>query len=576
MKPICFLILLTVLTFCLVPGNDFAGDDELIFGQNPFYSSGSNFSRIFCRDAALIDPAVFSRHNQADIGTGLIAFRPVQAATYFIDRGLWGANPAGYHAANLILHTVNVVLIYGVLGLFLSPGAAVFAAALFAAHPVVVDPVANISSRADLLAGLFILISFWCFERSVTRRPGWGWGSLALLSYFFAVFSKESAGIYPLVIAAFFWLCRREKAAAPPRPGLRILPYGVIGSFYLFVYFAVFPTQALFRGASDAATVPAHPVWLNLWRVVFYLKEIIWLPGVNILPPFYNPDITSGFVGKACAGLAVLAGAVWGFWYFYRRDKTSAFLLCWASVFYLPVSGIIALANPTAHRFLYLSLIGAVGLLARHFLNWLERRPLGLFTRKLILIAIIAVCASRSFDLTRQWHDDISLSTAVIRSFPDHPKAYAVLGDAYFRQGKYAAARLALEQSVRLGSKDPRVFYDLGMSAANFAVSKTAFQTAIELDKEYVSPYIGLGRLYLLQGDYSRAVIFLRQAYVKEVTYASCGYYIQALVLIGQNSTAEQVLRQAGRVLSDPGQRLSLQKLFIDMPQQRKPRDIGI
>jgi hypothetical protein len=39
-------------------------------------------------------------------------FRPVVNVSYGIDRALWGFQPLGFHLTNLILHVVNVMLLF--------------------------------------------------------------------------------------------------------------------------------------------------------------------------------------------------------------------------------------------------------------------------------------------------------------------------------------------------------------------------------------------------------------------------------------------------------------------------------
>lgn len=116
---------------------------------------------------------------------------------------LGGTAPRQAHAGNVALHLANGLLVYALAATLMSTGGAVFAAAVFWLHPVQVESVAYISSRADLVAALFLLLALVTYERV--------W--LSLLCAVFAVLAKETfvmALLIPLVSAG---LTRRRVPA---------------------------------------------------------------------------------------------------------------------------------------------------------------------------------------------------------------------------------------------------------------------------------------------------------------------------------------------------------------------------
>src|SRR5947207_15177004 len=109
-------------------------------------------------------------------------YHPLSWMSLGLDYLLWGMNPAGYHAVNLLLHSANAVLFYFIARRLLARASgetdettmrlgAAFAALVFAVHPLRVESVVWITERRDVLSGLFYLGSLLLYLRS---RDGTG------------------------------------------------------------------------------------------------------------------------------------------------------------------------------------------------------------------------------------------------------------------------------------------------------------------------------------------------------------------------------------------------------------------
>jgi len=117
-------------------------------------------------------------------------WHPLTWMSHQLDVQLYGLNPAGHHLTNLLLHTVNVVLLFLVLrglagslesrvsglGSQISEAQVTWrcfcVAALFAIHPLHVESVAWVSERKDVLSGMLFLLTIWAYGRHVEiRRP---------------------------------------------------------------------------------------------------------------------------------------------------------------------------------------------------------------------------------------------------------------------------------------------------------------------------------------------------------------------------------------------------------------------
>src|SRR5260370_725020 len=116
-----------------------------------------------------------------------------------------GENASGYHWVNLLLHVINVWLVFALEArLFGRARPAFLAAALWAVHPINTEAVTNVVNRTDLLAGMAVLSGLLLYARSLDAGKDMRYrGALALFAVATAgMFSKESgaaiAGMLPL------------------------------------------------------------------------------------------------------------------------------------------------------------------------------------------------------------------------------------------------------------------------------------------------------------------------------------------------------------------------------------------
>src|SRR5579862_8056523 len=96
-------------------------------------SLGSGFH--FDDYAIFSDPALTSPMGWAQVWT-LRQTRPLTYLTFWLNYGLGGQNPLGYHLVNVALHVGAVLLLYECLRRRMPERAALLAAALFAVHPL--------------------------------------------------------------------------------------------------------------------------------------------------------------------------------------------------------------------------------------------------------------------------------------------------------------------------------------------------------------------------------------------------------------------------------------------------------
>ncbi len=136
-------------------------------------------------------------------------WRPLMTASFLADRWLWGRWAPGYHAQNVLIHLLSVLLFASLLREVWGRNDLAFTAAgLFAVHPLTTQPMWILGDRAEAYCFAFVLSALWLAvraRRGIARRGAW-LGVMGLLAA--ALACKEMAITFPgtlLLTDLFAW-----------------------------------------------------------------------------------------------------------------------------------------------------------------------------------------------------------------------------------------------------------------------------------------------------------------------------------------------------------------------------------
>lgn len=297
-------------------------------------------------------------------------YRPVSLFSYSIDSVIWGLDPFGFQLSNVLMHMLTSILVF-VLMRELSGRHTLFAwmsAALFAAHPILIESVPAIDRRHDILATFFLLASLIAFlmGRSKTRHPRlllW----LSAMSYLVALGAKETAIVLPGLIFCYAFVFEtgdvRNRFSAAIRGGL---PFAVSTLFYLV--WRVYVLGGL-GGYHDPH--PATP-----WELFRYVANVVQAYGRDLVYPvdFFNLLGDDGLYNLTPC--VILYAAAYSLAYVrclksWRTDdgKLALFLVVWALA---PLA--VFLGTMTfAHRSMYLPAAPFCALAVLPVVDGLER-----------------------------------------------------------------------------------------------------------------------------------------------------------------------------------------------------------
>lgn len=207
------LFALSFLLYANTLGHDYALDDAIVITDNTLVQRGfAGIPELFAHDT-------FYGFFNDDAKASLVAggrYRPLTPALFAVEVGL-GGGPFLHHLLNVLWYGLLVVVVFGFLRYLtarleqLPWWLPLGVAALFAAHPLHTEVVANIKGRDEILALLGAVSGTWLMLRAYDRDHFFGACAGAGL-VFLGCLAKENALTFLAVIPAVLWFFGRKQA----------------------------------------------------------------------------------------------------------------------------------------------------------------------------------------------------------------------------------------------------------------------------------------------------------------------------------------------------------------------------
>ena len=422
--------------------------------------------------------------------------RPLQLLTLMIDSLLWGKNPAGYRFTNILLHGAAVALLFR--WLFLLTGnrlASLLAALLFAVHPLHCEAVVEISNRKDLLATFFLLAGL---NAAAAFQPGekrktWGPALLTVACLFLSVASKESGIAGPVVLAAYWFLFRRENRQTRRSWLLLIAASALAVGAFLTLRFALESHPSLIFDPPPSFIAPTALGWLQIqsriWAAEFL--RIVWPAHLCADYGPYNLrniDPVWALLGLLTLTVAVIVASL--------RNRKIALASALFVAAMLPVSNLVPIYRPMADRFLYLPMTGVALALAVALATLLGPRKKSRETARTLIswgtLAIIAVLAAVTFHQQPVWRNHATLWQETSLENPFSFNAWLGRGYSALDAGKPQQAITEFQHASALAhDQSAEIFAAIALAEDDLGHPREAAESlayATKLDSRYARP----------------------------------------------------------------------------------------
>lgn len=358
------LMLVVVAAFASIAGHRFLyqwDDHWVVF--NPYTDAGLNLINLW---------KVLTEFYRGQ-------YAPFNELNYILIHSVFGYSPMAFHAASLLWHTANTVLLFLFLNRLLkmipsnplagqSANIAWICALLWAVHPVNVEPVAWISASKILVYAFFYLAALLLYLHYIEDlRIG---KYIGLLTLFVASFlGKEQAVVLPLAFLLMDYITSRK-----------------CGVGYLLLEKAPFLILALFFGIvtiisqGAGGNMPEYSLWQRLlfcgYTLYEYMVKTVLPMNLMYLYPFpVTPDGKMPLM-MYLYPLMILAAAY--LVYVFRKERMLVFGTLFFVVHLLVAIHLISISRMAivADRYNYLAMVGPLLVIAYYMCLWSQKHKM--------------------------------------------------------------------------------------------------------------------------------------------------------------------------------------------------------
>ncbi|HET9327781.1 MAG TPA: tetratricopeptide repeat protein [Candidatus Eisenbacteria bacterium] len=487
-------------------------------------------------------------------------YYPILHTVFWLEHKLWGLNPIGFHAVNILLHALNAFLFWRLLVQLRLPNRAAWVGALlFVVHPVHVESVAWITEMKNTLSLAFALASALAWLRwaglteDASRAGRTGQLVISYVWFAMALLSKSVTVTVPVALLIISWWKRgrwdrRDWALAP-----------------LMVAAAFFALLTIHLESENVGT-SRLPLELTLAQRVLLAGRALWfyasklaLPiDLSFVYPRWQLDPGSWWMWLFPLGaVGVLAALL----LLHRRigRGPAAAVLIWSAMLG-PMLGFFDIFwfryGDVSDHFQYhasLAPLAMAGLGLAMLAVTLERfwKRAGI----VLVAAILSTLLALSWERVRVFRDSRTLWTETVRRNPEAWLAWNNLGRITLDDGRYEEAEPMLRRAIAIDAGQHEAWNNLGICLVHTgrpAEAQIAFAQAIELHPNDLAARGNLGRALLLSGDYAGAIAALEPVLAHPDHGADAEVdLIEALIRDRQMERAEATGRKS-RFAGDP------------------------
>lgn len=425
------LALLTIAIYWPATSNQFvAFDDQLYVTENTNVINGLTWQGVYW---------AFTSFDVAN-------WHPVTWLSHQLDVSLFGLNAKAHHATNILLHTVNtLLLLFLLVRLTGALWRSVLVAVIFALHPVHVESVAWVAERKDLLCAFFFLLTIHAYIRYTQCVRWFSFLPVAML-FTLSLMAKPMSVTLPFVLLLLDWWPLQRIGKIPLRSiVLEKLPLILLSGISCAV------TILAQRAGGAVITVYKLNILERIGNAssayLLYLWKMIWPHDLAILYPLPStlPFRLAAFGAVVIILIVIVA---------YRQRNIRPYLLVgwfWYLGMLVPVIGLVQVGVQShADRYTYLPLVGSCIVIVWGMHDISAGWRYGHRVLILLTAGLIAMFAFQTRQQVFIWRDSETLFRHAIAVTSDNYVMHMNLGIALWDQNKRDEAISEYRKAIKI------------------------------------------------------------------------------------------------------------------------------
>ena len=468
------------------------------------------------------DPSIASNPTIRHISTSFwppvgmtVNGRPILNLSLAINYSISGTAVWSYHAANLAIHVLAGLTLFGIFRHALVSRAvpaasriAFLIALLWVLHPLLTESVTYLIQRAESLMGLFYLLTLFCFIRGaeIDGAKRFPWYLLSVSACLLGMATKEVMVSAPIVVLLYDRTFLAGSFREAWRRRWRV--YAGLATTWLILPLLVLSSNGRSGSAGFGSGVSwwsylltQFPAIVHYLRLCFWPQPLVFDYGSGLAPR------TLWIVPYALFITSLMAASAWAL------VERPALGFLGASFFLTlgPSSSFVPVATQTmAEHRMYLPLIPVVVLVVVGICRWLGRGALPL------CVVLAAGLFGATWERNETYRSAVGIWSDTVAKRPDNVRAHINLGFALRTiPGRLNDAMLQYEEALRLKPDSVEAHYNLGNALNSLGRMPEAiaqYQEALRLKPDIVAVHCNLGNALFSVGRKSEAIAHYEEA----------------------------------------------------------------
>jgi tetratricopeptide (TPR) repeat protein len=466
-----------------------------------------------------------------DIGTIFSSYvagiyHPVTVLSLAIEYNLLGPSATHFHLINLLIHVLNVLLVFWFIYLLTKRiEISIIVALFFGIHPMHVESVSWISERKDVLYTFFFLGSLIAYLKYISSETKYKYLAYSIILFSLSLLSKSAAVcLAPLIVLIDYYLKRKYVF----KVCLEKIPYFILALIFGIVSLISQSSSGAINSLTEFNYSFIDRIFLVCYSIMFYIIKAIAPFNLSII--HYYPTKLSFWYYFAPLGIAALIFLIIKLKNI-RRDLLFGLLFFLITIIlvlqFIPVGYSIV-----SERYSYIPFIGLFFIAGKLYCDFTDNKfnNFSKVRKKYILffIAVLTVLFSMmTYERNKVWENSVTLFDDVIKKNPGTGHAYWARGSAKLDidniQGALSDFEKAIENNYKYAdayNSRAKCYFKLGF--AEKAIE--GYTDAIKVDNTFALAYYNRGHSKQKLEDYNGSIDDYKKAIEYNITNPALVY----------------------------------------------------